>query len=325
MKSEMEEGRMGKRMIEMGEEEMKRESNSSYSSSSSSEDDPFGALIQQDQNELYEIMNLVRLEIVEQVFQVRKKKQYIHHDREKSHYQLMKYYFNKNCTYPPEYFHKRFRMRRELFLLILNDVKAYNDYLVQKKDATGRLGLFSIQKMTTVIRILAYGCAADHYDEYIKIGESTTIKCLKAFCNAIGLMYAKEYMHPPNEADIARLLEEGEQRRFLGVLGSIDCMNWEWKNCPVEWHGTHKGRSGKNTLILEAVASQDLWIWHAFFGMTGSHNDINVLDHSSIFNGIVNGQLPPVNYVVNGHHYRMGYYLSNGIYPKWATLMQTIP
>ncbi|XP_059639310.1 uncharacterized protein LOC132281639 [Cornus florida] len=59
--------------------------------------------------------------------------------------------------------------------------------------------------------------------------------------------------------------------------------------------------------------------------MPGSHNDINVLDHSSVFNGIVNDQLPPVNYVVNGHHYRMGYYLSDGIYPKWITLMQTIP
>ncbi|XP_059669231.1 uncharacterized protein LOC132314375 [Cornus florida] len=237
----------------------------------------------------------------------------------------MKDYFDENCTYPPEYFHRRFRIRRELLFRIFNDVKAYDDYFVQKKDATGRLGLFSIQKMTSAVRILAYGCAADHYDEYIKIGESTAIKCLKAFCNAIVVVYAEEYMRPPNETDIERLLEEGEQRGFLGMLGFIDCMHWEWKNCPVEWHDTYRGRSSKNTLILEAVASQDLSIWHAFFGMTGSHNDINVLDQSPVFNGIVNGQLPPFNYVVNGHHYIMGYYLFDGIYPKWATLIQTIP
>jgi hypothetical protein len=30
-------------------------------------------------------------------------------------------------------------------------------------------------------------------------------------------------------------------------------------------------------LVLEAVADKDLWIWHAFLGMAGSHNDINVL------------------------------------------------
>ncbi|XP_059639777.1 uncharacterized protein LOC132282169 [Cornus florida] len=186
------------------------DSNSSSSSSSSSEGDPFGALIQQDQDEFYEIMNSVRPEIVEQVFQVHKKKRYIHCDREGSYYQLMKDYFNENCTYPPEYFHRRFRMRREHFLRILNDVKAYDNYFVQKKDATSHLGLSSIQKMTTAVRILAYGCAADHYDEYIKISESTAIKCLKAFCNAIVAVYAEEYMRPPNKADIARLLEEGE-------------------------------------------------------------------------------------------------------------------
>jgi hypothetical protein len=36
----------------------------------------------------------------------------------------------------------------------------------------------------------------------------------------------------------------------------------------------HKGGC---SVVLEAVADQDLWIWHAFFGMAGSHNDINVL------------------------------------------------
>ncbi|XP_059639198.1 disease resistance protein RPV1-like [Cornus florida] len=112
--------------------------------------------------------------------------------------------------------------------------------------------------MITVVHILAYGCAIDHYDEYIKIGESTAIKCLKAFCNAIVIVYTEEYMRPPDEADIARLLEEGEQRGFLDMLGSIDCMYWEWKNCPVEWHDTHRGRFVKDTFILEAVASQDL-------------------------------------------------------------------
>jgi hypothetical protein len=36
-------------------------------------------------------------------------------------------------------------------------------------------------------------------------------------------------------------------------------------------------------MILEVVASQDLWIWHAFFGLPGSLDDINVLNRSSLF------------------------------------------
>jgi len=30
-------------------------------------------------------------------------------------------------------------------------------------------------------------------------------------------------------------------------------------------------------MILEAVASHDLWIWHAYFGLLGSRYDINMV------------------------------------------------
>ncbi|XP_059668875.1 uncharacterized protein LOC132313960 [Cornus florida] len=121
------------------------------------------------------------------------------------------------------------------------------------------------------------------------------------------------------------MLQEGEERDFPGMLGSIDCMHWELKNCPTRWHGTHRGRNQKPILILETVASKDLWIWHAFFGMAGSNKGVNFLDHSPVFNNLINGTMPPINHEVNGHRRTMGYYLSDGIYLKWATLIQTIP
>uniref|UniRef100_A0A453J9J7 Uncharacterized protein n=1 Tax=Aegilops tauschii subsp. strangulata TaxID=200361 RepID=A0A453J9J7_AEGTS len=43
-----------------------------------------------------------------------------------------------------------------------------------------------------------------------------------------------------------------------------------------------------STIILEAVADQETWIWHAFFGMPGSLNDINVVNRSPLMNKIVN-------------------------------------
>ncbi|KAF5481362.1 hypothetical protein F2P56_002019 [Juglans regia] len=58
-------------------------------------------------------------------------------------------------------------------------------------------------------------------------------------------------------------------------------------------------------------------IWHVFFGMPDSHNDINVLEKSSIFTELAQGRAPPINYTINGNHYEMGYYLADGIYPKW--------
>ena len=44
---------------------------------------------------------------------------------------------------------------------------------------------------------------------------------------------------------------------------------------------------------------------------------------SSIFN-LAEGIAPRAKYVINGKIYYMGYYLDDGIYPKWATLVQTI-
>ncbi|GJZ95489.1 hypothetical protein Tco_0667823, partial [Tanacetum coccineum] len=72
--------------------------------------------------------------------------------------------------------------------------------------------------------------------------------------------------------------------------------------------------------MLEVVASQDLWIWHAFYGMTGTNNDINVLDNSSLFDDLLDDLAHVVPYVVNRVQYRNRYYLADGIYPEWATV-----
>ena len=72
------------------------------------------------------------------------------------------------------------------------------------------------------------------------------------------------------------------------------------------------------------MASQDLWIWHAFFGPPGTLNDINVLDRSPVFDDIFQGRAPRLEYVVNGHKYKLAYYLTDGIYPKWSTFIQSI-
>ncbi|GJX14641.1 ALP1-like protein isoform X1 [Tanacetum coccineum] len=92
----------------------------------------------------------------------------------------------------------------------------------------------------------------------------------------------------------------------------------------LSWQGQY-GRGDKKypTIMLEAVASQDLWIWHAFFGVAGANNDINVLDNSPLFDDLLNDTAPVVPYVVNGVGYEKGYYLADGIYPQWATFVKS--
>lgn len=52
-----------------------------------------------------------------------------------------------------------------------------------------------------------------------------------------------------------------------------------------------------------------------FFGIQGACNVLNVLYHSSLFDDIINGKALQVNFFVNGHQYKMEYYLTDGIYP----------
>jgi hypothetical protein len=61
-----------------------------------------------------------------------------------------------------------------------------------------------------------------------------------------------------------------------------------------------------------------------FFWLTGSLNNINVLQRSHLFARLASDDAPTCNYIVNGHEYNMGHYLADGIYSEWATFVKTI-
>ncbi|XP_056855410.1 uncharacterized protein LOC130504837 [Raphanus sativus] len=215
-------------------------------------------------------------------------------------------------------------MNKSLFLSIVHRLSTEVEYFRPTQDAVGRSSLSPLQKCTAAIRQLAYGGGADTVDEYVRLGETTAAKCLHHFTAAIIHLFGDQYLRQPTPEDLQRLLQIGEERGFPGMVGSIDCMHWKWKNCPSTWKGMYSRGTGKPTLVLEAVASYDLWIWHAFFGAPGTMNDLNILDRSPVFDDIINGIAPEVNFYVNGRKYNLAYYLTDGIYPKWATFIQSI-
>jgi hypothetical protein len=131
------------------------------------------------------------------------------------------------------------------------------------------------------------------------------------------------YLREPNLEDAQRLLSINKKREFPGMLRSMDCIYWEWKNCPFAWQGQYSRHAEGCTVILEAVASQDLWIWHSLFGMAGSHNNISVLQRSPVFGRLAEGNAPSVSFEVMGHTYTKGYYLADGIYPECPIFVKT--
>ncbi|XP_022576063.2 uncharacterized protein LOC111216059 [Brassica napus] len=232
---------------------------------------------------------LTRAENRQETSRSKKKRAYSERQREQGHLQLWNDYFSEDATYPSHMFRRRFRMNKSLFMRIIDRLSAEIPYFQQRRDATGRLGLSPLQKATAAIRMMAYGCPADAVDEHLRLGETTALLCLEHFVQGIINLFGAEYLRTPTPEDLQRLLDIGEIRGFPGMIGSIDCMHWEWKNCPTAWKGQYTHGSGKPTIVLEAVASQDLWIWHAFFGPPGTLNDINVLERSPVFDDILQG------------------------------------
>uniref|UniRef100_A0A0D3API2 Myb-like domain-containing protein n=1 Tax=Brassica oleracea var. oleracea TaxID=109376 RepID=A0A0D3API2_BRAOL len=229
-----------------------------------------------------------------------KKRIFIERNREEGHQKLSNDYFSDTPTYTPKLFRRRFRMNKSLFLRIVHRLSTEVLYFQPTEDATGRSSLSPLQKCTAAIRQLAYGGGADTVDEYVRLAETTARKCLHNFTAGIISLFGDEYLRRPTPEDLERLLHIGEERGFPGMIGSIDCMHWEWKNCPTAWKEMYSRGTGKPTIMLEAVASYDLWIWHAFFGAPGTMNDLNILDRSPIFDDIFNGNAPQVNFYVNG-------------------------
>ncbi|WVZ66283.1 hypothetical protein U9M48_015526 [Paspalum notatum var. saurae] len=251
-------------------------------------------------------------------------RRFIERDHGEGHQRLVTDFFSE--AYDEKRFRTRYRMRRPLFLRIVHALGEWSPYFTKRTDICYRQGLSPLQKCTAAIRMLSRGCPGDAVDEYVQIGKSTAMECLERFAEGVIDKFGGEYLRGPTTTDSQRLLQIGEDCGFPGMLGSICCMHWEWENCPPKWmrrlnHSDH----GFATVVHEAVASQDLWIWHSSFSVVGSINDISVLDQSPLYTEVLKGQAPQVQFSINKSQYNMGYYLANEIYPECDVFVKTIP
>lgn len=82
-------------------------------------------------------------------------------DHAAGHQRIFADYFCEHPVYPERLFRRRYRMSKRLFLRVLDAVCQADPYFVQKPDATGKMGLSPLQKVTAALRMLAYGVSGD--------------------------------------------------------------------------------------------------------------------------------------------------------------------
>ncbi|GJS86685.1 transcription elongation factor SPT6 [Tanacetum coccineum] len=104
-------------------------------------------------------------------------------------------------------------------------------------DATGLPGFSVIIKCTSAIRQLAYDVTPDALDEYLQMGDHCARDCPDVFTMCVIEFFMPGYLRKPSFDDIQTLYNAHNTiHGFPGMLESIDCMHWEWKNCPKQWH-----------------------------------------------------------------------------------------
>jgi hypothetical protein len=141
--------------------------------------------------------------------------------------------------------------------------------------------------------------------EHTRMGVSTCLEAMYKFCKAVVAVFCPEF----GRTKCRQHSSSHGYWRLKGIFRDI-CEHWLHalgvEELSIFLVGEYNRHPECYTIILEAVVSQDLFIWHPFFNMVGSYNDCNVLQHSLVFLRLVKGQNPECNYEINYHHYTKG-------------------
>jgi hypothetical protein len=184
----------------------------------------------------------------------------VYRDMSSGHLYIVDDYFADCAIYNAKKFRRRYRMSRDLFLRIVDGVEAHDDCFKQKPNASGLLGTTALQMVFRSFCMLAYDVPADSMDEVVRIAESIMLEAFHQFVRAVVEVFGEQFLRPHTVENTTRLMARNTKRGWSGMLCCIDCMYWKWKNCPTAWKGQYSGHVDGPTMILEAVASKDLWI-----------------------------------------------------------------
>ena len=225
-------------------------------------------------------------------------------------------------TFNDRQFERIFRLTRgiteRLLLICGNDS---DGFFTQKADACGVLGICPKVKLLMGLKCIAYGVSPAAFQDYFQMGETTARSCVKYLCSILSQSpeLCDVYLRKMTRSDARRISALHQCRHGVpGHIGSIDCMHVGWRVCPLAWQGQYQGSKGKPTIVLEAVADYQLWIWHASFGFAGSMNDINIWDRSPLLKSWIDGSFAndvDFEFEIDGKVFHQLWLMADGIYP----------
>ena len=178
-------------------------------------------------------------------------------------------------------FRQLYRMTPDCYKFMKGLIMAKTDVFHTTEDSFGTPGVVDDIKLLSALYHLASGAPFTAIGAFYDISNGSAARFFDNF-----LIHGRNALLPflaevtPEEAVEVVAVHEKEHG-LPGYLGSLDCCRWMWEMCPDSNRVAHIGKEG-TSLILEAVASNDLRVLWYNFGSSGSYNDLNVLKKSRI-------------------------------------------
>jgi len=249
-------------------------------------------------------------------------------DRERAYKCILQDYLGVHPTFGLDDFKRIFRVSRSSYDVLKSFLCEDDKFFVDGFDITGRRRVSVDAKILISLKYLAYGCSVNAFRDYFQIGESTALLAVKKFTRSIAKStFQKKYFSfftplDAKEVEALHFMKHG----IHGLLGSLDCSHFVWSNCPVVHHGQFQGKEGKPTIVVEALADYNLYVWHAVFGYPGTLNDINIWDNSYLLQSLCNGSFGGLDFLfpIGGEMFHELWVLVDGIYPSLARFVKPI-
>ena len=257
-----------------------------------------------------------------------KKKAYVYYERERTRRAIQTNYIGPFPIFNDRQFERKFRLTRTVFQekIIPSCFNTFRSFYKDTRDCCGRRSIDPYAKIMIALKHLCYGACVSSYTDYFQMGNSTAEKCLEMFIKAIGIGLADVYMRSPTKEDAKRLTRMHKSKHGIdGMMGSLDCTHFFWKNCPVYLQGVYQGKEKKPTVVMEASADYTLWLWDVSVGYPGSWNDIDIWESSPLHKRMTHGCFEDLdfNFTIAGITFNKLFYLVDGIYPKLARFVQS--
>jgi len=193
-------------------------------------------------------------------------------DRERAEQCIRQDYLGECPKFGLADFKRIFRVSRTSYDALKSLICQEDKFFVDGFDITGLRRVSVDAKILISLKYLAYGCSVNAFWDYFQIGESTALLSVKLFTSCIAnSIFQKKFFSFFTPLDAKKVEASHYAKHGIhGLLGSLECSYFVWGDYPVARHGQYQKKEGRPTIVVEALADYNLYVWHAVFGYSGT-------------------------------------------------------